>query len=209
MWNTNSEQLGDIYEQNALISSGNQGGERKADLVPVNLPGLDSPVMVPSEIATDPTRLREYIRKNKIILTQTGLSKNPYYFDIDKAINWLNNNAHSSYKDAKGECASFIVWALQEGGATSKLYKIPAKDDGPYLKDVGFTTIKNENYTAKSGDIVFMQSCTGHPNGHIQMWNGVEWVSDFKQGNLAGGGFWPAEGYIKEKPSYIIYRLPW
>lgn len=43
---------------------------------------------------------------------------------------------------------------------------------------------------------------TGIPYGHIQMYNGSIWISDFKQGD-----FWPGKGYRKHQPHYEIFRL--
>ena len=34
------------------------------------------------------------------------------------------------------------------------------------------------------GDIVVFDSVTGHQYGHIAMWTGTEWISDFKQKNI-------------------------
>lgn len=72
--------------------------------------------------------------------------------------------------------------------------------------DSGSVMAIYENATAKeqpmAGDIVVIQSYTGGSvHGHIQMYNGTQWVSDFKQ-----SGFWPGSGYRKNEPSYSIFR---
>lgn len=53
-----------------------------------------------------------------------------------------------------------------------------------------------------AGDIIVIQSYVGGSvHGHIQIYNGTQWVSDFKQ-----SGFWPGSGYKKNEPSYDIFR---
>jgi len=51
------------------------------------------------------------------------------------------------------------------------------------------------------GDIVVIQKTTKNENGHIAIYNGNNWVSDFKQ-----QGFWPSSSYRSENPPYKIYR---
>ncbi len=49
-----------------------------------------------------------------------------------------------------------------------------------------------------AGDIVVMQNTGTHVHGHIQMYNGEGWVSDFVQSD-----FWP---YSASRPTYQIFR---
>lgn len=44
-------------------------------------------------------------------------------------------------------------------------------------------------------------SC-GCPCGHIQMYNGIQWVSDFFQPRK----FWPGRDYELYKPGYEVFR---
>lgn len=58
-----------------------------------------------------------------------------------------------------------------------------------YLPTIGFKCIgkvsKNSNFTPEPGDIAVYQKGS-NPNvpGHICMWTGAEWASDFKQRNM-------------------------
>ena len=47
----------------------------------------------------------------------------------------------------------------------------------------------------------FQGAKKNHPHGHIQMYNGEKWISDFRQNN-----FWPGSDYKNAKPSYVILR---
>ncbi|MBP5132993.1 CHAP domain-containing protein, partial [Pseudomonas protegens] len=55
-----------------------------------------------------------------------------------------------------------------------------------------------------AGDVVIIQPIAGHPHGHMAMFNGTLWVSDFKQLH----GFYPGHSYRVHKPAYKIYRHP-
>jgi type VI secretion system secreted protein VgrG len=60
-----------------------------------------------------------------------------------------------------------------------------------------------DKYLPQKGDIaVFQPPNDKHRHGHIQMYNGTQWVSDFKQPRA----FWPNKDYEDIKPPYVIYR---
>ena len=56
------------------------------------------------------------------------------------------------------------------------------------------------------GNIIVISSSVGrhkrHNSGRIQIYNGTQWVSDFKQHTLMSG-----EDYRISNPSYVIYRF--
>lgn len=139
-------------------------------------------------------------------------SNNGDKYSVDNAVNWLNNNAHSSWKDSKGQCAKYIRWSLESGLGLKKdafLGKAPvaARSYGPFLESQGFQSVNTSNYL--KGDIAVIQGyeggtsdANGVPYGHIQMYNGNIWISDFKQHRP----FWPSGKYELYKPSFVIYR---
>ena len=65
-------------------------------------------------------------------------------------------------------------------------------------------------YVPQKGDIIVMNGFIigdqDHSAGHIQMFDGVTWVSDFKQ-NIDKRGIWPGQAYQSYKPSYVILRF--
>jgi hypothetical protein len=77
----------------------------------------------------------------------------------------------------------------------------------PHLIKYGFKEISAEAYDISKdplrGDIAVIQSypgaSTGH--GHIAMYSGDKWVSDFIQKDM-----WSGPGYRKNKPAFKIYR---
>lgn len=58
------------------------------------------------------------------------------------------------------------------------------------------------DYVPKRGDVVVIQPYNGgNPNGHIAIFSGSRWISDFKQRDMWGG-----PGYRRNKPPSIVYR---
>jgi hypothetical protein len=52
------------------------------------------------------------------------------------------------------------------------------------------------------GDVAVIEPTEkGSAAGHIQGWDGRNWISDFVQRE-----FWPGKAYREEQPSYEIYR---
>ena len=122
-------------------------------------------------------------------------------FDIDKAINYLNENAVPPY--GKGECATHVRKGIFAGGIDITPHPVPAKDYGPYLEKYGFKEVSANEYNPMKGDIIVMQSFTGASSnyGHIEMYSGTQWISDFIQDDL-----YPGSKYKENKAEYRIYR---
>jgi hypothetical protein len=122
-------------------------------------------------------------------------------FSTDEAVAYLN--AHALAK-SESKCAAFVRAALQAGGA-----KIPqpqpqyAKDYGPTLIQIGFQKVDIAGYSPLKGDVAVFQPPSGRAEGHIQMFNGEKWVSDFVQPNP---NIYPGPKYREESVSYEIYR---
>jgi type VI secretion system secreted protein VgrG len=120
-------------------------------------------------------------------------------YDIDKAVAHLTKRAKN---DAAGKCATYVREALEAGGMDTTGHPVYAKHYGPFLKTHGFTSVPLENYVPTKGDIVVIQSYTGGSvAGHIAMYTGDQWISDFKQRDMWGG-----PGYRKNTPTYEVFR---
>ena len=81
--------------------------------------------------------------------------------------------------------------ALEAGGINTNPHPISAKDYEPYLKKWGFTKIPQSDYDPIKGDIrVFQNYPGGSKHGHIDMYNGKQWVSDyFEKNDFPGNGY--------------------
>jgi hypothetical protein len=126
-------------------------------------------------------------------------------FDVKKMVEKVNANAQPK---SVGKCASFVRIAFQAGGGVvAQPYPISAKNYGPTLVANGFTEFPAENYEPKLGDIIVFQAPPGEVHGHIQIFNGSKWVSDFTQNRLPGANqIWPGSKYEDANVSYTIYR---
>ena len=127
-----------------------------------------------------------------------------------------------------GQCAKYVRAALNNAGIpltpppTRDGASAPwARDYGPQLEKVGFTPIVDEpgtngfgatypppDYMPQKGDVAVMDPprISKTPAGHIAIYNGDQWVSDYKQDPLYG--MYPGSIYGTKRPSFKIYRMP-
>jgi len=135
--------------------------------------------------------------------------------DIDAAVKHLEANYQPPFGVAK--CAKYVREAIQAGGVPLEYGTWPgsAKDYGPYLESKGFKKISAEGYVPKKGDIIVLQGFPAGPvnpdtgvseykasdDGHITMYTGEKWGSDFEQRD-----FWGGPSYRKVQPDFAIYR---
>ena len=75
-----------------------------------------------------------------------------------------------------------------------------AKDYGSCLVTAGFSEKPAGGAPAK-GDVAVIPAVKGHPAGHMAMYDGHQWVSDFKQAH----GVYPAAEYREGKPKVTFY----
>ena len=120
-------------------------------------------------------------------------------YDIEKAVNHINNNAEPK---SISKCALYVRQAINAGGINNLSGHAYEYYDTDKLVKVGFKKIGTdiESIQLKKGDIAAFASVKGHTYGHLAMYNGIQWVSDFKQNS-----FWVANQYSIEK-KYAIYR---
>jgi hypothetical protein len=123
--------------------------------------------------------------------------------DVNKAIRHLNSNAMPK---SQKKCAAYVENAINAGGVDlDRSGSSDAKDKGPMLENAGFTQVQLSGYIPKPGDVAVIQSYPGgNSSGHMTMWNGNAWVSDFIQNH--GTSPYPSFRYMKAHPPYVIYR---
>jgi hypothetical protein len=122
-------------------------------------------------------------------------------WDAAKAIKHLRDKAKAH---STGHCAQYVREAVEAGGVIL-LRHASAKDYGSSLTAVGFRAVSaGAGYHHRAGDVGIVQPITGHPHGHMAMFDGTHWVSDFVQWH----GIYPGKSYREAKPAYAIYRYP-
>jgi len=129
----------------------------------------------------------------------------------EKAIEHLRANAVPPY--GVGKCATYVREAIEAGGLQiSRTGSGSAKDYGPRLIEAGFTALDGDPVPYQAGDVAVIAGFTkdaaegikkDHPDGHMAMYDGTQWISDFKQDGLKP---YPGSDYVKAAPSYVIYR---
>lgn len=87
--------------------------------------------------------------------------------------------SHSS-----GYCARYVRKALQAAGyeftPNESAYQYASRGT---LAQAGFVKISN-NSRPQIGDVVVFDRTSRYPHGHIQIWDGKNWVSDFRQNDI-------------------------
>jgi hypothetical protein len=120
----------------------------------------------------------------------------PYYYKNDKAVDYISNHAG---RKSKCSCAGYVVLGLWHGGCPAGL--IPAYAYEKTLPQMGFQEVTIENYRPHRGDISVLPPAGNSPFGHIAVFNGRKWVSDFTQKSL-----YPSPAY-RNNGSYRIFRI--
>lgn len=130
---------------------------------------------------------------------------------ISAGVSYLDQHAGTV---SQGLCGHAMNNALRAEGLhwTNVNY---AKDFGPKLLSFGFQPVDLSTYTPQIGDIAVIQPYQGSGTiaGHVDMWDGKNWVSDYVQSNIpvtnAVGSYFsplPGHNWINANPSYQIYR---
>lgn len=114
-------------------------------------------------------------------------------WDIRKALTHLTSAAGVS---SKGRCAMYVRQAIEAGGLSTAGRPSSAYQYTGFLPKIGFKHVAALNGVAKQaewtnssavpGDIAVMSH---GPHGHICMWTGTKWISDFIQNKM-----WPYSG---------------
>ena len=85
---------------------------------------------------------------------------------------------------SSGYCARYVRTALQAAGyeftPNPSAYQYASLGT---LSSAGFTKISN-NVQPQVGDVVVFNRTSSRPHGHIQIFDGRDWVSDFRQNSI-------------------------
>jgi hypothetical protein len=112
---------------------------------------------------------------------------------------------------SQGQCAKYTRQAIEAGLEGAKLPRpasAQAKDYGLGLQAAGFAPLPGMCGGFQEGDVAIIDGFEGHPAGHMAMYDGKQWISDFPQNSCVGreGGLYPGNAYATKKPEYRLYR---
>ena len=119
-------------------------------------------------------------------------------WDLTKAVAYLNEHAE---EHSLGRCAEYVRKAVEAGGV-NLVHHPSAKDYGRSLERAMFQALPGRADDCIEGDVAVIQPIPGHPHGHMAMYNGTLWISDFRQPR----GYYPGPSYRALKPPVRIYR---
>jgi hypothetical protein len=151
----------------------------------------------------------EFVREENQTIAPGSIHKgnekdgdNLNHYSIEKAVAHLDANSHDR---SQSSCARYVRLAIEAGGGEIKPPNpLSAKEYGPKLAEIGFRKVDSTSYIPLKGDVVVFQAPSTSPHGHIQMFNGAIWVSDFRQHDAHD--IYPGPRYREERVAYEIYR---
>ena len=117
-----------------------------------------------------------------------------HHYDVEKATTYLTKQAQLK---SQHECARYVRLAIQAGGCPTYFHPASAKDYDVFLPKLGFKEIPITGYKPVKGDIIVIkppQNQSEHEHGHIAMFNGKIWISDFRQRDMYGGSIYRQKG---------------
>lgn len=119
---------------------------------------------------------------------------------IGRLIDWLDEHAHLH---STHRCAAAVRQAMDAAGIPTE--DRPASGDagdyGPFLLRHGAHAVDPASYEPRTGDIAVFDKTGDHPWGHVQVFDGHHWVSDFVQ-----HGFSPYRDQASTPP-VTVYRI--
>lgn len=117
-------------------------------------------------------------------------------WNVEAACSWIQNNSYPCYIKGKcGHCAKWVRTAIEVGGISTAGRPMNAKDYVNFLPRIGFRHYKTIKYNGAlarlmqndilPGDIaVYIKPSNPSSPGHICMFTGKQWCSDFKQNSM-------------------------
>lgn len=117
---------------------------------------------------------------------QSNTKTNIGNFNLDAAVTTLHNNIDTNLKTGKPKdpnksghmCARAVRMAMEAGGLSTEGRPNYGGEYGSFLKKNGWTEV---NDTPQKGDIAVTKPHGTHRGGHISMYDGKQWVSDYIQ----------------------------
>jgi hypothetical protein len=113
---------------------------------------------------------------------------------------WMN--AHALTRSSH-HCAMYCRLGMEAAGLSTedRPGSGDAGDYGPFLLRHGAQVVAKDSYTPRVGDTVVFDKTAQHPYGHIEIYDGQRWVSDFMQHSFS------PYGDAASTPPFTIYRF--
>lgn len=133
--------------------------------------------------------------------SNSGGYSSPTGYSISKAVSYLVSNAKPYYIEGVcGKCAEAVRQALEAGGLSMIGHPESACKYDTFFPKLGFYQVEKNDYIPQKGDIIVLKAVENHPHGHIAMFSGDKWISDFVQRDMWGGSAY------RNKAEYTLFR---
>ncbi len=122
-------------------------------------------------------------------------------FNSNRFVAWMDSHALSR---SAHHCAMFVRRALEAAGlgTSDRPRSGDAGDFDPYLQRHGAQVVAaDKSYIPQPGDTAVFAKTGQHPHGHIEVFDGTEWVSDFRQRSFS-----PYRD-VESTPPVTVYRI--
>jgi len=118
--------------------------------------------------------------------TPSGTCGANTHLNCPAAVAYLQSNVQTTQDQS--DCLHVIRQALSAGGVSLSCGAPPGHSEwagycNSSLQALGFTALGSSDPNPQPADILVIQHSTGSMIGHITMWTGSAWVSDFIQSN--------------------------
>jgi len=161
-----------------------------------SLSPLLAPVGHPLPVAATDSKLNDW-QSDGNLASQPGFTGT---INKDELSNWMDAHAltHSSHR-----CAMYCRMGMEAAGLNTADRPLSgdAGDYGPFLMRHGAQAVSQDSYVPQVGDVVVFDKTSQHPFGHIQMYDGHHWVSDFVQHGIS------PYNDADSAPPFTIYRF--
>lgn len=112
-------------------------------------------------------------------------------YSNDAAVEYLLKHAEPK---SRSLCALYVRRAIEAGGCPTFGQPASACAYDSFLPDLGFNEVPQDGYIPQMGDIVVFSAIEGHKHGHICMYDGGGWVSDFRQRSMYSANAYRSQG---------------
>ena len=116
----------------------------------------------------------------------------------------------AAHSRSQGRCALYVRRALQQAGYNFTPQASAYMYANGTLSSAGFVQISTQNYQPQVGDVVVFNRTSRNPHGHIQIYDGGQWVSDFRQPNFSpyrqhnGYSVWRDARFVNGQPGTYL-----
>lgn len=137
--------------------------------------------------------------------TKTGLAFGAEPAHRQRVAAMVNALRYNMVETSTGQCARHVRLALSAGGFDVRDRPTSACDYGPFLLGLGWRKLPDTGTQKplRPGDVVVLPALDNAPHGHVAMYDGEHWISDFRQRDIYAGPAWR----LSRSP-LALYRFP-